>query len=116
MKHLNKGRTLGRKQGPKKALMKNLAKSLFLHEKIETTLAKAKEIRPFAEKLISRSRNNDLHSYRILMRTLADNLVVDKLVKEIGPKYKTRNGGYTRIVKTGPRPGDNAQMAIIELV
>ena len=116
MKHLNKGRTLGRKGGPKKALMKGLAKSLFLHEKMETTLAKAKELRPFAEKLISRSRGGDLHSYRILMRYMDDNLVVDKLTKEIGPKYKTRNGGYTRIIKTGPRPGDKAQMAIIELV
>ena len=116
MKHLHKGRTLGRKDGPRKALLKNLAKSLILHEKIETTEAKAKELRPFIEKLISQGRIEGIHSYRLIMRKLNDNLVTDKLVKEVSPKYKTRNGGYTRITKTGPRPGDKARMAVIELV
>ena len=116
MKHLNKGRTLGRKAGPKKALMKSLAKALILHEKIETTEAKAKELRPFIEKLITQSRIGTLHSYRLIMRKLDDKLVTDKLVKEIAPKHKDRKGGYTRIIKTGPRSGDAAKMAIIELV
>ena len=116
MKHLQKGRTLGRSQGAKKALMKSLAKALILHEKIETTEAKAKELRPYFEKLVTRSRNGDIHSYRLIMRVLNDNLMTDKLTKEIGPRYKDRKGGYTRITKTGPRPGDMARMAIIELV
>jgi len=116
MKHLRKGRTLGRKVGPRKALLKNLAKSLILHEKIETTEAKAKELRPFIEKLITQARTPGIHSYRLIMRKLADNLVTDKLVKEIAPKYKGRAGGYTRIVKTGLRAGDAAKMAVIELV
>jgi large subunit ribosomal protein L17 len=116
MKHLQKGRTLGRKDGPRKALLKNLAKSLILHEKIETTEAKAKELRPFVEKLITQARIEGIHSHRLIMRKLADNLITDKLVKEIAPKYKERKGGYTRIIKTGSRPGDNAKMAVIELV
>lgn len=116
MKHLKKGRTLGRKAGPRKALIKNLAKSLILHEKIETTEAKAKELRPFIEKIITSARKEGIHSYRLVMRKIGDNLVVEKLVKEIAPKYKDRKGGYTRIIKTGQRAGDAAKMAIIELV
>lgn len=116
MKHLKKGRILGRKMGPRRALIKNLAKSLILHEKIETTEAKAKELRPYVEKLITQSKVEGLHSYRLIMRKLADNLITDKLVKEIGPKYKEKKGGYTRIVKTGMRSGDAAKMAVIELV
>ena len=116
MKHLIKGRQFGRKVGPRKALMKSLAKSFILHEKIETTEAKAKELRMFVEKLITRSRVNNLHNYRILISKLGGQNIVDKLVKEIGPRYVDRKGGYTRITKIGERPGDNAKMAIIELV
>uniref|UniRef100_A0A7C4M0E4 Large ribosomal subunit protein bL17 n=1 Tax=candidate division CPR3 bacterium TaxID=2268181 RepID=A0A7C4M0E4_UNCC3 len=116
MKHLKKGRQLGRKVGPKKALLKNLAKSLILHEKIETTEAKAKELRPFIEKIISQARKEGLHSYRLVMSKLNDKLVVDKLIKEIAPQYKERKGGYTRIIKSGMRSGDAAKMAIIEFV
>jgi large subunit ribosomal protein L17 len=116
MKHLNKGRTLGRSQGAKKALMKGLAKALILHERIETTEAKAKELRPYFEKLITKARGGSIHSYRLVMRVLNDNLMADKLTKEIAPRYKERKGGYTRITKTGARPGDMAKMAIIELV
>ena len=96
--------------------MKNLVKSLILHEKIKTTEAKAKELRPFVEKIITKSKKGDLHNYRVIMRKLNNNLVTNKLVKEIGPKYKDKKGGYTRITKIGSRAGDNAKMAIIELV
>jgi len=116
MKHLKKGRQFGRKVGPRKALMKSLAKSLILHEKIETTETKAKELRMFVEKLITRSKVNNLHNHRILISRVGSQDVVDKLVKEIGPKYAERKGGYTRITKLGARPGDNAKMAVIELV
>lgn len=116
MKHLRKGRTLGRKIGPRKALLKNLAKSLLLHEKIETTEAKAKELRPYVEKLITKGGSDSIHARRMLLSKLNDVLVVEKIIKEIGPKYKERKGGYTRIIKTGLRTGDNAKMAIIELV
>ena len=116
MKHLKKGRQLGRKVGPRYALIKNLAKSLILHEKIQTTEAKAKELRPFIEKLITRGRKDDLHSRRMLIRKIGDPLLVDKIIKEISPKYKNRKGGYTRITKTGMRSGDAAKMAVIEFV
>ena len=116
MKHLNKGRTLGRKGGHKKALMKNLAKSLILHEKMETSEAKAKELRPYIEKIITRSRTDTLHNRRIVLRVINEPLLIDKLFKVIGPKYKGRIGGYTRITKTGFRGTDAAKMAIIELV
>jgi large subunit ribosomal protein L17 len=116
MKHLDKGRTLGRKGGHKRALMKNLAKSLILHEKMETSEAKAKELRPYIEKIITRCGVDTLHNRRIVLRTINEPLLIDKLFKVIGPKYKARAGGYTRIVKTGMRSTDAAKMAIIELV
>ncbi len=116
MKHLKKGRQLGRKIGPRYALIKNLAKSLILHEKIQTTEAKAKELRPFVEKLITRGKNSDLHSRRMLIRKIGDPLLVDKIIKEIGPKYKERKGGYTRITKLNSRSGDASKMAVIEFV
>jgi len=116
MKHLKKGRTLGRKAGAKKALLKNLARSLFLHEKIETTEAKAKELRPFVEKIITKGKKDTLHSRRLIIAKIGDVLVTEKILKEISPKYKERNGGYTRIIKTGFRAGDSAKMAVIELV
>jgi len=89
---------------------------LLLHEKIETTEAKAKELRPYVERLITRGRTDSIHSRRILLSRLNDPLVVEKIIKKISPKYKERKGGYTRIIKTGLRTGDNAKMAVIELV
>jgi len=116
MKHLRKGRKLGRKIGPRKALLKNLAKSLILHEKIETTEAKAKELRPFIEKIITRGKKGDLHSRRIIISKINDPLLAKKVIEDISPRYKERKGGYTRIIKVGQRQGDAAKMAIIEFV
>lgn len=96
--------------------MKNLAKSLFLHEKIETSEAKAKELRPYIEKIITRGRTDTIHNRRLVLRVINEPLLIEKLFKVIGPKYKDRKGGYTRIIKTGMRASDAARMAIIELV
>jgi len=115
MKKLKRGRKLSRKRNQRKALLKSLARALFLNEKIKTTEAKAKEVRMFAEKLITRARKGDLASRRILAKYFSKN-IVKKLVDEIGPRYKKRKGGYTRIIKLGPRKSDGAKMAIIELV
>jgi large subunit ribosomal protein L17 len=97
-------------------MLANLATSLFTHGRITTTEAKAKRLRPFAERLISKARKADLHNRRQIMRVIRDKDVVHKLVAEIGPQFATRPGGYTRILKTMPRKGDNAAMAIIALV
>jgi len=115
MRKLKKGRKLSRKRKQRKALLRSLARALFLKEKIKTTEAKAKEVRPFAEKLITKAKKGDLSSRRILLRYFSKDLV-KKLVDEIGPRYKERKGGYTRIIKLGPRQSDGARMAIIELV
>lgn len=115
MKKLKKGRKLSRKRNQRRALLKLLAQALFLHGKIKTTEAKAKELSKFAEKFITRSKKENLASRRILARYFSRNLV-KKLVDEIGPKYKERKGGYTRIIKLNPRKSDGAKMAIIELV
>lgn len=117
MRHLvKKGRKLGRKKAHRKAMFKNMLISLFKYEKIETTIEKAKDLRRFAEKLITRAKIDSVHNRRIARRWIEDREILTKLFKEIGPRYKERNGGYTRIVKTGFRKGDNAQMAIIELI
>lgn len=97
-------------------MLANLATSLFQHGKIQTTEAKAKRLRPFAERLITKAKRGDLHNRRLIMRVIRDKEVVHRLVTEIGPFFEDRNGGYTRITKTMPRKGDNAPMAIIELV
>ncbi len=115
MKHLKKGRKLGRKKDERKALLKSLAASLILKERITTTQAKAKELRPFVEKLITKSRENKLASTRYLARYLSEK-ARKKIRIEIGPRYQERKGGYTRIIKTIPRKKDGAEMAIIELV
>jgi large subunit ribosomal protein L17 len=115
MRKLNKGRKLSRKSGPRRQLAKSLADSFFLHEKIKTTEAKAKELRSFAEKMITRAKNNNVANRRLL--TSAVNAkTAKKLIDEIAPKYANRNGGYTRIIKLGPRDSDGAKMVIIELV
>jgi len=115
MRKLKKGRKFSRKKDQRKALLKSLTRALFLNEKITTTEAKAKEISAFAEKFITRAKKQDLSSRRILAKYFSKNLV-KKLVSEIAPRYKEREGGYTRIMKLGPRNTDGARMAIIELV
>ncbi|MGH3781979.1 MAG: 50S ribosomal protein L17 [Pseudonocardiaceae bacterium] len=111
-----KGARLGGSPAHQRLMLANLATSLFAHGRITTTEAKAKRLRPFAERLISKARIGDLHNRREIMRVIRDKDVVHKLVAEIGPQFATRPGGYTRIVKTLPRKGDNAAMAIIALV
>jgi large subunit ribosomal protein L17 len=97
-------------------MLANLATSLFEHDRIATTEAKAKRLRPLAERLITFAKRGDLHARRQVMTVIRDKDVVHKLFAEIGPKFASRPGGYTRIIKTGPRKGDNAPMAVIELV
>ena len=96
--------------------MRNLATSLFRHERVETTTAKAKELRPFAERLITLARRGDLHARRLAGRRIQDRTVLGKLFDDIGPRFQERPGGYTRILKLGHRRGDAAEMALIELV
>ena len=116
MRHNNKGRALGRTTEHKRALMRNMATSLFQHGRIETTEAKAKELRPFVEKLITKAKSGTLHARRLAGRHVQKREAADKLFQEIGPRYATRSGGYTRILKTGHRHGDGAEMARIELI
>jgi len=115
MKNLKQGRKFSRKKDQRKALLKSLARGLFLAGRIKTTKAKAKEVSIFVEKSITRARKADLSSRKILIKYFSKALV-KKLVSEIGPKYKDRKGGYTRIIKLGQRKSDGAEMAIIELV
>ncbi len=116
MRHRHKGRTLSRTASHKKATMRNMATSLFRHERIETTTAKAKELRPFAERLITLGKRGDLHARRLAGRLIADRRILGKLFDDIGPRFAERPGGYTRILKLGTRRGDAAEMALIELV
>ncbi|MEI6266571.1 MAG: 50S ribosomal protein L17 [bacterium] len=115
-RHSYTNRKLSRKVGPRKALLRSLVTSLVLYEKIRTTTPKAKEIRPIIEKLITTAKKGDLTAIRKLNTYIYGDNAVKKLVTEIAPIYKDRNGGYTRIVSVGPRTGDNAPMSIIELV
>jgi large subunit ribosomal protein L17 len=115
MRHRKKGRQLSRTRSHKRATMRNMATSLFLHERIRTTEAKAKELRPFAEKLITLAKRGDLHSRRLAGRQIADHDALQKLFEEIGPRFERRPGGYTRILKLGARKGDGAELAFIEL-
>ena len=116
MMHGKRGRRFNRRQGHRKAMFANLALSLIEHEQIVTTLPKAKDLRPVVEKLITLGKRGDLHARRQVLKVLRDKTVVHTLFAEIGPRYANRPGGYTRITKIGPRKGDNAPMAIIELV
>ncbi|MBU1290072.1 50S ribosomal protein L17 [Patescibacteria group bacterium] len=115
MKHGNKIRKLGREKGQRAALLKTLAANLILKEKITTTEAKAKETRPFVEKLITKGKKGDLSAIKYLAKYLPEK-ARKKIVTEIGPRFKERAGGYTRIIKLNPRKTDGAKMAIIELV
>jgi large subunit ribosomal protein L17 len=112
-----KGRRFGGSSSHQRSMMANLAASLFAAEAIETTEAKAKALRPYAEKLITKAKKGGLHRHRQLVSSLnGDQEMAQKLIDEIGPRYEDRPGGYTRILKLGPRQGDNAPMALIELV
>lgn len=116
MRHRVKGRQLSRTASHKRALMRNMAASLFEHEGITTTVAKAKELRPYAEKLVTLARRGDLHALRRVERKIKDREILTKLFKQIGPRFAARPGGYIRILKLGHRPGDGAEMARIELL
>ena len=116
MRHRKKGKELSRTATHRKALLRNLATSLFRHERIETTTAKAKELRPYAERLITLARRGDVHSRRLAGRKIQDREVLGKLFKDIAPRFGERPGGYTRILKLGHRKGDAAEMSLIELV
>jgi large subunit ribosomal protein L17 len=111
-----KGPRFGGSPAHERLLLANLATALFEHDRITTTEAKARRLRPLAEKLITFAKRGDLHARRQVMTVIRDKDVVQKLFVEIGPKFSERPGGYTRILKVAPRKGDNAQMAIIELV
>jgi large subunit ribosomal protein L17 len=111
-----KGARMGGSASHQKAMLANLATDLFEHGRITTTEARARRLRPVAERLITKAKKGDLHNRRQVMRTVKDKSVVHTLFTEIGPRYENRPGGYTRITKIGPRRGDNAPMAVIELV
>lgn len=116
MRHRKTSIKLSRKIGPRRALLKNLAESVVLYEKIETTEAKAKAIKSYVERLITKARTNDLATRRYLIRRLPTNNSVKKLLEVLGPRYKDRKGGYTRVTKIPQRQGDGAKMAVIELI
>lgn len=116
MRHRKKGRQLSRSPSHRRATLRNMATSLFRHERIQTTQAKAKELRPFAEKIITQAKDDSVHARRQVGRKIADREVLGKLFDEIGPRFADRPGGYTRILKLGPRKSDSAEMALIELV
>src|SRR5438067_12985380 len=116
MRHQKAGRQLRRTSEQRLSLLRNLATSLIESESIETTEAKAKELRPFIEKLVTKARTGTLHARRLAVRHIQKRAAADKLFQEIGPKFATRTGGYTRILKTGHRKGDGAEMARIELI
>ncbi len=116
MRHKKKGKTLGRKTEHKNMMLRNLASSIVIYEKVKTTEAKAKEVRPLVEKAITIAKDGDLHARRKLISLLPQENATKKLVEVLGEKYKERPGGYTRIVKIGHRKGDGAQIVQIELV
>ncbi len=116
MRHNVSGRKLNRTPAHRKMLYRNLVTALFKHERIQTTVPKAKEARQVAEKLITLAKRGDLHARRIAARKVNEPAVLQKLFEEIGPRYTERPGGYTRIMRMGPRKGDNAELAILELV
>jgi large subunit ribosomal protein L17 len=116
MRHNMKGRKLNRTTAHRKAMLANMAAALIKHEQITTTLPKAKELRPYVEKLVTLGKRGDLHSRRLAISGLRDKPMVEKLFSALSERYKARNGGYIRVLKAGFRYGDNAPMAIIEFV
>lgn len=116
MRHGFRGRRFGRRSDHRTAMFANLCQSLIQHEQIVTTLPKAKDLRPVIEKLITLGKRGDLHARRQAIAQIKDVTLVKKLFDVIGPRYKDRNGGYTRVLKAGFRFGDNAPLAVIEMV
>jgi len=116
MRHLKQGRRLGMPGDRRRALLRGLMAALLRHEHIKTTEARAKELRPRIERLITLGKRGDLHARRLALRYLPDPLMVEKLFADVSPRYADREGGYTRIVKIGPRKGDASLMVQIELV
>ncbi len=116
MRHRVSGRKLNRTSSHRKAMFGNMANALLKHEQITTTLPKAKELRPFVEKLITLGKRGGLHARRQALAVLGDRVITEKLFATLGPRYADRGGGYTRVVRAGFRHGDSAPMAIIELV
>ena len=116
MRHKKSFNHLGRKSAHRQAMLSNMAASLIIHKRIQTTTAKARELRRYVEPLITRSRDDSTHSRRVVFRYLQDKDAVSELFREVSPKVGDRPGGYTRIIKLGARQGDNAEMCLIELV
>ncbi len=116
MKHRIGFNALGRRSAHRKALHRNMVTSLFRYERIKTTKAKALEVRKTAEKMVTRAKEDSVHNRRIIAKRIQDKAVLDKLFKEIGPRFVSRAGGYTRIIKLGRREGDASEMVILELL
>ncbi len=116
MRHRRSGRRLNRTPSHRRALFANMAAALIKHEQVVTTLPKAKELRRFADRLITLAKRGNLHSRRLAVSRIRDEAMVKKLFDVLGPRYKERSGGYTRVLKAGYRYGDSAPMAVIELV
>lgn len=116
MRHRKKGAKLGRDTAHRKAMLRNLATALLKHERVTTTLAKAKAVRPVAERLVTLGKRDTLHARRHAARMIREKDVLSKVFNELAPRYAERPGGYTRIIRLDTRPGDRAEMAIIELV
>jgi len=116
MRHAKKGKKFATDASHRKAILRGMAAALLQHEKIRTTEVRAKELRPVVERLITLARRGDIHARRQAMAVLDDKALVHKVFDEVGPRFAERNGGYTRIVKIGPRHGDAAPMVLIELV
>ena len=111
-----KGARLGGSPQHQRKILANMTAQLVVHGRVTTTHAKARTVRPYAEKIITKARRGDLHARRLVLAKIGDNDVVTKLFEEVGPRYADRPGGYTRITKLGPRRGDASEMAVIELV
>jgi large subunit ribosomal protein L17 len=111
-----RGRRLGGSAAHQRAILSNLAQELFWDERVTTTVAKARMLRPYAEKMITKARTGTLHARRLVLKDIEDIEVVTRLFDEVAPRYVERHGGYTRILRVGPRRGDGAEMAIVELV
>jgi large subunit ribosomal protein L17 len=116
MRHQKKGKTLDRKKAPREALLRNLASSVLIYEKVKTTEAKAKAVKPLVERMITIAKKGDLNSRRKLIQVLLQKMAIKKAMEVLGERYKTRAGGYTRIIRLDRRQGDGAQMVLLELV
>jgi large subunit ribosomal protein L17 len=111
-----KGPRFGGSPSHQRKILANLAASLIVEEQVTTTVSKAKALRPYVEKMVTKARRGDLHSRRLILRKIEDTDVVTKLFDDVAPRYADRDGGYTRIIKLGPRRGDGAELAMIEFV